>query len=106
MTVVDEAGQPVEGVAIEARTSIPPVGADVFINAGPTDENGQATTEAYAGQTYSIEYIEDASGTGYGVARIGDDYALTIDEDGNAETVVIEGTVSSSQPAVVEIAHN
>lgn len=101
LDVVDQDGEPVEGVTVEAMTSIPPTYADVYIQSEPTDENGQATVEAHAGQTYSIDRVVDSAGNSYSVQRVGDGQTLHIEEDGTADTIVVERSENDTQQPLV-----
>lgn len=97
LRVIDQNGDPVEGVTVEAITSIPPHYADVYIQSEPTDENGEVVVEAHAGQNYSIDRIEDADGTSYQVVSVGDGMTLEIDEDGESDEIVIERPTEDAQ---------
>lgn len=96
LTVVDQDGNPVEGVSVEAMTSIPPTGADMYIQSDYTDENGQVTVEAHAGQTYSIDRVVDEDGNSY------DDRGntLTVDENGESDEIVVERPEQDAQQSV------
>lgn len=97
ITVVDQDGNPVEGVTIEAMTSLPPQGADVYIQSEPTDENGEVEVQAHAGQNYSIDRIADADGTSYQVVSVGDGMTLEVDEDGESDEIVVERPRENAQ---------
>lgn len=97
LKVVDQNGDPVEGVTVEAMTSIPPYGADVYIQSEPTDENGEVTVTAHAGQSYSIDRIEDADGNSYQVVSVGDGMTLEVDEDGESDEIVVERPTEDAQ---------
>lgn len=100
LEVVDQDGEPVEGVTVEAMTSIPPTYADVYIQSEPTDANGQVTVEAHAGQTYSIDRIVDSAGNSYSVQQVGDGQMLHIDEDGTTDTIVVERPENNAQQSL------
>lgn len=97
LTVVDQNGDPVEGVTVEAMTSIPPHYADVYIQSEPTDENGEVAVEAHAGQNYSIDRIEDAEGDSYQVVSVGDGMTVHVDEDGESDEIVVERPTEDTQ---------
>ncbi|MFC7008554.1 carboxypeptidase regulatory-like domain-containing protein [Halalkalicoccus salilacus] len=97
LKVVDQNGDPVEGVTVEAMTSIPPHYADVYIQSEPTDENGEVVVEAHAGQNYSIDRIADTDGTSYQVVSVGDGMTLEVDEDGESDEIVVERPTEDAQ---------
>lgn len=101
LKVVDQNGDPVEGVTVEAMTSIPPYGADVYIQSEPTDENGEVTVTAHAGQSSSIDRIEDADGNSYQVVSVGDGMTLEVDEDGESDEIVVERPTEDAQTSYV-----
>lgn len=95
LTVVDQDGNPVEGVTIEAMTSIPPQGADVYIQSEPTDENGQVVVEAHEGQTYGSVVVKDADGNQY------DHGGQTFTTDGDGVTIIVERPREDTQQSLV-----
>lgn len=97
LTVVDQNGDPVEGVTVEAMTSIPPHYADVYIQSEPTNENGEVVVEAHAGQNYSIDRIEDTDGNSYQVVSVGDGMTLHVNEDGESDEIVVERPAEATQ---------
>lgn len=100
LEVVDQDREPVEGVTVEAITSIPPTYADVYIQSEPTDENGHVTVEAHADQTYSIDRVVDSAGNSYSVQQVGDGQMLHIDEDSTADTIVVERSENNAQQSL------
>ena len=98
--VVDQDGEPIEGVTVEGITSLPPYYGEVPIQAGPTDENGEVETRAHVGQGYSIDRITDEEGNSYQLVSVGDGIVLEINEDGTTGPIVIERPSEDAQAAL------
>ena len=84
LTVVDQDGNPVEGVTIEGMTSIPPHSADVYFESEPTDENGEVTVTLFEGQSYGSLVVQDEDGNQY------DHGGQRFTTDGDEVTITVE----------------